>query len=88
MREKIDEEVSVVMYYSSKKKKLVLCKLDWENKTYDLGKVDFQHSYMDGQERQHIYELCDTEQTIWFRLRQNSLNNHWVLEAIHDGNAD
>lgn len=88
MKQQVNEEVTVVMYYSSKKKKLIPARLDWHNKTYDLGEVDYYHSYMDGQERQHIYELCDIEQTIWFRLRQNGLNNHWTLEAIHDGNAD
>ena len=88
MRQKVNEEVSVVMYYSSKKKKFVPARLDWKNKSYALGAVDFYHSYMEGQERQHIFELCDRDTTLWFRLRLDSLNLHWILEAIHDGLAD
>lgn len=85
MREKIDEEVTVVTYYSSKKKKLIPYRLDWQNKEYLLGPVDFYHSYMEGRDRQHIFELCDKEETLWFRLRMDSSNLHWVLEAISDG---
>ncbi len=88
MRQHVNQEVSIVMYYSAKKQRLVPYRLTWQNRDYDLGPVDFYHSYMEGQERQHVYELCDKGQTQWFRLRQNSLNNHWILEATHDGLAD
>lgn len=87
MKEKIDEEVTVVMYYSPKKRQVVPHRLYWQNKDYTLGKVDYYHSYMEGQERQHIFELCDKEATLWFRLRLDSSNLHWTLEAIHDGLA-
>lgn len=85
MKEKINEEVSVVMYYSAKQKKFVPKLLNWKNKDYFLGAVDFQHSFMEGRERQHVFELCDKETTLWFRLRFDSSNLHWTLEAIHDG---
>ncbi len=88
MKQKVDEGVSVIMYYSAKKKKFVPCRLHWQNKDYDLGPVDYYHSYMEGRERQHIFELCDKQCTLWFRLRLDSLNLHWVLEAIHDGLGD
>jgi hypothetical protein len=88
MKQKIDEEVSVVAYYSAKKKKFVPYRLHWQNKDYGLGPVDYCHSYMEGRERQHIFELCDTESSLWFRLRLDSLNLHWTLEAVHDGLAD
>lgn len=88
MKQVIDEEVTVVMYYTAKKHQLVPYRLSWNNRDYDLGPVDYKHSYMEGQERQHIFELCDKDETIWFRLRQNTLNNHWILEAVHDGNGN
>ena len=87
MREKINEEVSVVMYYSSKKKLAVPYLLNWQNKDYTLGKVDYYHSYMEGRDKQHIFELVDKDSSLWFRLRLNSANLHWTLEAIHDGLA-
>jgi len=87
MKEKINQDVSVVMYYSAKHKKVVPHLLHWQSKDYMLSEVDYYHSYMDGRERQHIFELVDKESTLWFRLRLNSLNLHWTLEAIHDGLA-
>ncbi len=87
MKEKINEEITVVSYYNSKKKQTVPYKLNWQNKDFLLGEVDFSHTYMEGQERQHIFELTDIDNTLHFRLRLNSLNLHWTLEAIHDGLA-
>lgn len=88
MKQMIDEEVSVVMYYSVSLKQAVPYILHWQHKDYRLGVVDYHHSYMEGRERQHIYELVDKEETLWFRLRLDSSNLHWTLEAIHDGLAD
>ncbi|HSX52776.1 MAG TPA: hypothetical protein VLF90_00170 [Patescibacteria group bacterium] len=88
MREKINQEVSIVMYYSSKHKQAVPHLLHWQNKDFALGPVDYYHTYMEGQERQHIFELSDKETAIFFRLRLNSHNLHWTLETVHDGLAN
>lgn len=85
MREKVNKEVSVVMYYSSKQQKFVPRLMNWQNKDYNLGPVDYYHSYMEGQERQHIFELCDKDSSLFFRLRMDGSNLHWTLENIHDG---
>lgn len=87
MRKKINEEISVVMYYTAKKRQVVPYLLSWQNQDYKLGKVAYYHSYMEGRDRQHIFELTDTNQTLHFRLRLDSSNLHWTLEAIHDGLA-
>ena len=87
MREKVDEEVSVVMYYSSKHKQAVPYLLHWQNKDYSLGEIDYYHSYMEGRERHHIFELTDKDSSLFFRLRLDSKNLHWTLEIIHDGYA-
>jgi len=88
VKQKVNEEVSVLTYFSAKRRAFVPHTLKWKNVTYSLGKVDYYHSFMEGQERQHIFELADEESTLWFRLRLNSLNLHWTLEAVHDGLAD
>jgi hypothetical protein len=88
MKEKIDEEVSVVMYYSTKHKKTVPYLLHWQSQDYALGDVDYYHSYMEGRDRQHIFELVDKDSALWFRLRLDSSNLHWILEAVHDGLAN
>lgn len=85
MKEKINEEVSVVMYYSAKRKQAVPHLIHWQNKDYTVGKIGYAHSYMEGKDRMHIFELVDKEETLWFRLRLDSGNLHWTLEAIHDG---
>lgn len=87
MRMEINQEVSVVMYYSARGRRFVPCRVNWQSKDYNLGPVDYYHSYMDGRERQHIFELCDKECTLWFRLRLNGLNLHWTLDAVHDGSS-
>lgn len=88
MKQKINQEVSVIMYYKSKTKHVQPYLLHWQNSDYPLGEVSYYHSYMEGRDRQHIFELTDKEKTLWFRLRFDSLNLHWTLEAIHDGNAN
>lgn len=87
MKQQINEEVSVVVYYSAKKKKVVPYLLHWQNKDYSLGEVDYYHNYMEGRDKQHIFELVDKDSTLWFRLRLDSSNLHWTLEAVHDGLA-
>lgn len=88
MKEKINQEVSVVMYYSAKHKRTLPRLLQWQNKDYTLGEVDYYHTYMEGRDKQHVFELTDKDSTLWFRLRLDSSNLHWHLEAIHDGNAN
>jgi len=88
MREKINEEVSVVMYYSARLKQAKPHILHWQNTDYDLGKVDYYHNFMDGQTKMHVYELTDKQETVHFRLRLDSSNLHWILEAVSDGLAN
>jgi hypothetical protein len=87
MRETINEEVSVVMSYSARHKQVLPYLMHWQNKSYYLSKPSYYHTYMEGQDKQHIFELVDHDNILWFRLRLNSANLHWTLEAIHDGLA-
>ncbi|HEX4774946.1 MAG TPA: hypothetical protein VH234_05515 [Candidatus Saccharimonadales bacterium] len=88
MREAINQEVSVVSYYSARDQEYKPHLLHWQNKDYPLGKVDYHHAPTEGKTLFHIYELCDKEQTIWFRLKLNTDNMHWLLEAVSDGLAN
>jgi len=85
MRERINEEVSVVMYYSARKRLALPHLIDWRNKQYAVGKVGYHHTVKEGQTLHHIYELVDDTQTLWFRLNLDTSNLHWSLEAISDG---
>jgi hypothetical protein len=86
MKEKINQEVSVVMYYSAAQKMAAPHLIRWQNREFLAGPIGYYHSYMEGRERQHIFELTDKDQTLWFRLRLNGSNLHWILESVHDGN--
>jgi hypothetical protein len=47
MREKINEEVSVVMYYSAKKRIALPHLISWQNKDYPVGKIGYHHTVKD-----------------------------------------
>jgi hypothetical protein len=87
MREKINEEVSVVMYYSARRKLAMPHTISWQNKEYFVGKIGYHHTVRDGATLHHIFELVDKEQTLWFRLNLDTSNLHWTLEAVSDGLA-
>lgn len=85
MREKINEEVSVVMVYSARKKTALPHLISWQNREYKVGKIGYHHSVYEGRVQHHIYELTDKEDTMHFRLKLNTNNLHWLLEAVSDG---
>jgi dipeptidase len=87
MKEKIDEEVSVVMYYSSRKRVALPHLLSWRDREYEVGSIGYHHKVYEGKVLHHIFELVDKTNTIWFRLDFNSDSLHWNLEAVSDGNA-
>lgn len=88
MRQIIDEEVSVVMYYSSRKKYASPHLISWQNREYEVGSIGYHHKTKSGQVAHHIFELVDKTKTIWMRLNFNTDNLHWILEVVSDGNAD
>jgi predicted glycoside hydrolase/deacetylase ChbG (UPF0249 family) len=87
MREKINESVSVVMYYSATKRVVAPHTISWRNTEYRVGKIGYHHTIMEGKTLHHIYELVDTQGSLWFRLNLDTSNLHWNLEAVHDGNT-
>jgi hypothetical protein len=88
MLEKIDEEVSVVLVYSARHRRVVPYTISWRNTDYRVGKIGYHHCVNNGQTLHHIFELVNQEQSIWFRLNLDTSNLHWRLEAIHDGNPN
>lgn len=87
MREKINEEVSVVMYYSAKQRRAMPYTISWQNKEYSVGTIGYHHSVREGATLHHIFELVDKENSLWFRLNFDTSNLHWLLEAVSDGLA-
>ncbi len=87
MREKIDEEVSVVMSYSARRRAALPYLISWQNRDYYVGKIGYHHTVKDGNTLHHIFELTDKENSLWFRLNFDTSNLHWTLEAVSDGLA-
>lgn len=87
MRQTINEEVSVVMYYSAKQRMAQPHIISWQNREYPVGTIGYHHTVKEGRTLHHIYELIDKDQSLWFRLKLNTDNLHWTLEAVHDGLA-
>ena len=88
MREKINEEVSVVMYYSARKRVALPHTISWQNRESSVAKIGYHHTVRDGRALQHIFELTVKEADLWMRLNFNTENLHWTLEVISDGNAN
>ena len=88
MREKINEEVSVVMYYSAKKKIALPHIMSWRNVEYEVGTIGYHHKIFEGRTAHHIFELVDKPASLWFRLNFNTDNLHWTLEVVSDGLAN
>lgn len=85
MRETINEEVSVIMVYSARNRTALPHLISWQNREYKVGKIGYHHKKFEGRVLNHIFELTDTDQTLWFRLVLSTDNLHWNLEAVHDG---
>lgn len=85
MKEAINEEVSVVMYYSARKRIALPHLISWQNKDYAVGEIGYHHTVKTGATLHHIFELVDKEQSLWFRLNFDTSNLHWLLEAVSDG---
>jgi hypothetical protein len=88
MRSKINQEVSVVSFYNSRKQVAQPYVISWNNRDFTVGEIGYHHKIYDGKICHHIFELTNSEQTLWFRLNYNTDNLHWVLEEVSDGNAD
>jgi len=88
MQEKINQEVSVVMYYSATKQLALPHLIRWQNNDYTIGKIGYHHTIKVGATLHHIFELTDSQDSLWFRLNLDTSNLHWKLEAISDGLAN
>ena len=88
MREVINQEVSVVSYFSARKRLSLPHVISWQGREYGVGKIGFHHTVRKGDTLHHIYELVDADEQLWMRIVLDTSNLHWMLEAVSDGQAD
>ncbi len=85
MRQKLNDPISVVMYYSAKQQHFQPHMLHWQNRDYMVGEIGFHHRVREGRVIHHIFECVDDKQTMAFRLNFNTEVLSWTLEAVSDG---
>jgi hypothetical protein len=85
MRASVNEEVSVIMVFSASQKLARPHLVSWQNKDYKVGKIGFHHTVRQGKTQHHIFELTDSDQSLWLRLNLDTSNLHWTLEEVSDG---
>ena len=88
MREKINEEVSVISVYSARRRVAFPHLVTWQNNDYKVAKIGYHHTVREGQTLHHIFELTVKETNLWMRLNLDTSNLHWKLEVVSDGIAD
>lgn len=86
MIQKVRVPVSVLLEFDSKLRKVAPKLVHWDGLDYLVTKVGFHHTFREGRTLVHIFSV-DTK-TLFFRLKLNTDNLHWVLEEISDGETD
>ncbi|HLC91873.1 MAG TPA: hypothetical protein VJC09_02370 [Candidatus Saccharimonadales bacterium] len=87
MREKINQEIGVITVFSARLKAAAPYLLHWHNNDYQVGEIGYHHTIKRGETLHHIFEVTDKDSSMCFRLRLDTSNLHWTLEAISDGLA-
>ena len=87
MREPINERVSVVAVYSSRKNHFAPYTISWQNQEYRIGEIGFRHHVKVGDVLHHIFECTDNKKTLSFRLNFDTNKLIWILEVVSDGLA-
>ena len=88
MRQIINQEVSVVSFFSARKRLSLPHIVSWQGREYSVGTIGFHHTVRKGDTLIHIDELTDGDEQLWMRLQLDTTNLHWTLEAVSDGLAD
>ena len=87
MREPINERVSVVSVYSSRKHLFAPYIISWQNKEYKIGEIGFHHTTKQGEVLHHIFDCTDNHKNLSFRLNFDTKKLSWTLEVVSDGLA-
>ncbi len=80
MLEKIQEAVSIELIFNSKTKRVFPHLVNWRGKTYQVDKIGLHHFFRQGKTLFHIFSVSSGN--LFFRLKLNTDNLHWMLEEI------
>ena len=87
MMQQIDEEVSVAMIFSAKKRRKTPWVVEWKNKRYLIKELGLPYYYKAGDRLFHIFEVL-TQNGLHMKLKLDTLSLIWTLEAVSDGQAE
>lgn len=83
MVQEINEKVDILAISRKGRGIIVPIRMQWKNKTYTIRKIGLQHPIHEGRRLFHIFECTDG--SLFFRLKHDTENLQWTLEAITDG---
>jgi len=86
MIQKLNAPVSVTLDYNAEQRQVIPRTIIWGGKHYTISKVGFHHTYWEGRTLIHIFSVDSP--ALFFRLRLNTDNLHWIVEEISDGEAN
>lgn len=86
MIEKVNEFVSVLVVFDSKKKKVIPKRIYWKGRVYKILKVGLHHKYRQGRILFHIFSV--STKGLFFRLKLDTESLFWKVEQITDGLAN
>jgi hypothetical protein len=85
MHEIIHEKVSVVSIYDRYTGMVMPKRIRWQGRLYEIEKLGYHHLVREGRKVLHIFSVAS--RTMFFKLRLDTENLHWMLEEVSDGIA-
>jgi len=83
MMELVNQAVDVATVSKRGRGIVVPIRMRWNNKLYQVKEIGLSHQVREGRTLFHIFEGSDGH--LSFRLKYNTDNLQWMLEAISDG---
>lgn len=87
MIQEINEQVSVAMVFSVRKKRRSPWVVEWKHKRYLITELGLPYFFKEGDILYHVFEVL-TKDGLQMKLKLNTLNLIWTLEEVSDGQAE
>jgi hypothetical protein len=84
MEKKINEPVSVSLYFDRHKRKNIISKIVWRKKIYPIKQQGLHHTYKRGNKVFHVFSVAG--EVLSFRLILDGSSLVWKLENVYDPN--
>ncbi len=86
MIEKLQEKVSISMYYNRTNGAVMPHIMRWQGRLIQLTKLGYHHQTYEGRTLIHYFHVTDGH--LAFKLKLNTTSLHWTLVEVSDGSPD